>query len=190
MTSDNNGISDNEDFEDLKEFVSHNKQLIKSHRRNIMILEQQAAEFGSLYVPPYIKNQINDINTSIVDCQNAIDSKIKPKLVALDKKLNHDIDELEFYEGFIRELKGFLSGMKEIDKNINFVDTLVNEHIGINLSKPQMVLLNSIEFDVFIATENYVNQLITQMEEVMRKTNELISSTLTHIEDLKRLQYH
>lgn len=48
---------------------AHLQTLLETHRRNLRILEVQAAGFGKLYVPPYVKTQIEDLKAKIAEIE-------------------------------------------------------------------------------------------------------------------------
>src|SRR5689334_22224378 len=50
-----------DDPEDIKEEIEHQKALIKRYTKRLRVLEEQAAEFGKLYTPAHIVNEISDL---------------------------------------------------------------------------------------------------------------------------------
>lgn len=50
-------------------------ELIAIHRRNLAIYREQAAKFGSLYVPPHILGEIDTESTSITNLENELEQR-------------------------------------------------------------------------------------------------------------------
>ena len=60
------------DADELREEIQHQRELQKTYRKRLRVLEQQAAGFGDLYVPPHIKDEIDELNGKIQDCEHKI----------------------------------------------------------------------------------------------------------------------
>ena len=68
------------DTDELREDIQHQRNLQKEYRRSLRVLEEQAAGFGALYVPPYIKNEIDDLNENMQAAEKLI-KEHKQKLI-------------------------------------------------------------------------------------------------------------
>jgi hypothetical protein len=59
-------------LEEIEEEIEHQKALIKSYRKRMRVLEQQAAAFG-LHVPPHIQIEIDELAERIEACKKIIE---------------------------------------------------------------------------------------------------------------------
>ena len=54
------------------EIIQKLNDLKKIHLRNLYDLEEKAAKFGDLYVPPYIKNEIKELKIKIAEIEERL----------------------------------------------------------------------------------------------------------------------
>jgi hypothetical protein len=56
------------DLTELEDAISHQRALRQTHQQHLRLLEQQAAEFGSLHVPAHLIHQIANLQAQIAMC--------------------------------------------------------------------------------------------------------------------------
>jgi hypothetical protein len=66
------------DADEVKEEIEHQHELRKQYHKRLMVLEEQRAGFGDLYVPPHIQIEIDELNEEMGFCDKEI-LKLKVK---------------------------------------------------------------------------------------------------------------
>ena len=67
----------------LLDEIKHKRENLTANKRNLYVYEQQAAKFGSLHVPPYLVNEIEDLKRQI----DNLEREIAEKLPAADSEI-------------------------------------------------------------------------------------------------------
>jgi hypothetical protein len=58
--------------EEIQETMAHHRALANELRKRLRILEQTAAKFGELYVPPHIQSEIDDIKAKLPEYERLV----------------------------------------------------------------------------------------------------------------------
>ena len=122
------------DFEEAKQFISHNREVINAHTRNLRVYEQQAAGFGDLYVPPHIKNEIDGLkekvqilDTEINNTKILVAEELVSEMNKLEKEGENYILLIELYKQYLQDTEA-----KKVSVQMIIADAINKYGVSIN----------------------------------------------------------
>ena len=170
-------------FEEAREYILHNRELIKTHTFNLMTYEQQAAAFGDLYVPPHIKSQIVELKEKIeILNANIHDTKIQvvEKLVGDMNKLHAEganyIALIELYKQYLQDTEA-----KAVSLQMILPDALIKYGLSIN---HDIVYDETTGKNIFREMDTYIRNVIRDLEDIFSQIQKQMSDIGAKVSEL------
>src|SRR6266545_5460864 len=174
------------DFEEAKQFISHNREVINAHTRNLRVYEQQAAGFGDLYVPPHIKNEIDGLkekvqilDTEINNTKILVAEELVSEMNKLEKEGENYILLIELYKQYLQDTEA-----KKVSVQMIIADAINKYGVSIN---PGVLYNTTTRSNIFREMDGYIRGIIQNIEDIVAQIQKRMGEIDRQVKDISNI---